>query len=91
MMTPLNLFIETAVSYGWVGVVVLFLLLAVMNMALLGKGTLETTALSGALLAAAIYGISAYVHNNLSVVVLSAVLLGLAWAAAFGPEPEDAG
>lgn len=86
-----SMYIETAVAYGWVGIVVLFLLLATMNMGLLAKGTLETTALSGALLSAAIYGISAYVHDNLSVVVLSALLFGLAWAAAFGPEPEDAG
>ena len=85
-----SMFIEAAVSYGWIGFALLFLILAVVNMGLLARGSLETIALSGTLLVVSIHGIAAYVHNDLSVVVASSILLGLAWTAAYGPVEESA-
>lgn len=84
-----SLFIETAVGYGWIGIGMLFVILAALNMGLLARNTLETIALSGTLLTLAIHGIVSYVHTGLSAVVFTSILAGLIWAAAFGPKEDE--
>ena len=84
-----SLFIEAAIGYGWIGLGILFVILAALNMGLLARNTLESIALSGTLLTLAIHGIVAFVHTDLSAVVFTSIFAGLAWAAAFGPKEDD--
>jgi|GEM_PF-3005031 len=76
-----SLLIEIALAYGWVGLAAMLLILVLLNTRLLVRATVESIALSGALIVILIHSLSAYVHTDLTVAWLTALLLGLIWAA----------
>jgi hypothetical protein len=84
-----SLLLEALVSYGWLGLSLLFFLGGALMALLKTRGSLETAALAGALLATLIYGLAAHPILDPGAATLASVLVGLAWAAGAGGREEE--
>ncbi|MFH0881893.1 MAG: hypothetical protein V2A56_02830 [bacterium] len=84
-----NLYLQTAVDQGLVGVVVLLGTLLVLFVALSLRRDAEGTLYAALMIVVLVYGMLDYVHDHLSVAVFSALLFGLAWAVGFERQPDS--
>jgi hypothetical protein len=82
--SAMSLYIDVLVSYGWFGLLLLAIISAILLFGLILRSSSETIAYTGVFISASIYGISTSLHSDFSVAVISAILIGLAWASAYG-------
>ncbi len=82
--SAMSLYIEILVSYGWIGLVLLVAVTAILLFGLIIRSTSETIAYTGVFVSASIYGISTSLHSDFSVAIISTIFIGLAWSSAYG-------
>lgn len=85
-----DLYLQVLVNGGWFGLIALLGMLLILAVGLNLRRTLETTVYGAILLVIAGYGLFDYVHDHFPVALLTATLLGMAWAAAFEPTSDPA-
>jgi hypothetical protein len=84
-----NLPLQAAVDYGWFGLALILMLLIALIVISTLRRTLEMKIYAAILLVGVVHGFFEYVHDHFPVAVVTAILIGMAWAAAFEPV-EDA-
>ncbi len=84
-----NLYLQTAVDEGVIGLVILLGTLLVLFIALSLRRDTEGTLYAALMIVVLVYGALDYVQDHQPVAVLTAILFGLAWAAAFERHPQS--
>lgn len=83
-----NLYLQTAVDEGLIGVVALLSTLLVLFVALSLRRDTEGTLYAALMVVVLVYGALDYVHDQQSISVFSALLVGLAWSVGFERQPD---